>query len=87
MDSLVNELAEALKPTIEQAVHKAMESKKNTRTDSDLIFIDEAAELLGISKNTIYMRTSQKTIPFMKRGTKLYFSRKALLNWLETGRG
>jgi predicted DNA-binding transcriptional regulator AlpA len=53
----------------------------------DFIDIDEAARIVGKAKTTIYGWTSSGSdFPHMKRGNKLYFSRKAILNWLADGR-
>jgi len=43
----------------------------------------EAAEFLGISKNTLYEWTSQKKIPYVKVGALLKFKRTDLERWLE----
>ena len=53
----------------------------------DIIGIDRAAKLIGLSKSTIYSMTSKKKIPFIKRGdlNRLFFSKKALENWLLKG--
>jgi len=52
----------------------------------DIIDIDEATQLLGIAKPTVYGKTSRGEIPHMKRGKRLYFSKKELLEWLKSGR-
>jgi len=52
----------------------------------DIIDIDEATQLLGIAKPTVYDKTSKGEIPHMKRGKRLYFSKKELLEWLKSGR-
>lgn len=44
--------------------------------------IDLAIELTGLAKPTIYGLASKRKIPHSKRGKKLYFSRKELLDWL-----
>lgn len=48
--------------------------------------IEQATELLGISKVTLYRRTSKRTIPFYKKGKKVYFKRTELEAWMEKGR-
>jgi excisionase family DNA binding protein len=50
---------------------------------SDLITIDQAAEKLNMSKYTIYGYTQRKTIPFHKRGKKLFFSKTDLAAWIK----
>jgi excisionase family DNA binding protein len=43
--------------------------------------IDDAASLLGMSKPTLYLLTSQKKIPFYKYGKRLVFDREELEIW------
>ena len=52
----------------------------------DLISIEEAGQLVGLAKPTIYSLTSQQKIPFMKKGKKLYFSRKEIDQWIRAGK-
>ena len=44
---------------------------------------DEAAEFLGISKNTLYEWIIQKKIPHIKVGRLVKFKREDLEAWLE----
>lgn len=48
-----------------------------------LLTIDEAAELLQVSKPTLYRFTSQRKIPFIKIGGLVRFCEENLLQWLE----
>lgn len=87
-NALISALAEALKPTIREAIRENLrEFAKDLslfREDKpDLICIDEAADLVGLSKQTLYTRTSQGTIPHHKRGKRLYFSRIELDKWIK----
>lgn len=47
--------------------------------------IKEASELIGKTVGTLYSLTSQKAIPFSKRGNKLYFFKDELLAWIKSG--
>jgi len=47
--------------------------------------IKEASELIGKTIGTIYSLTSQKAIPYSKRGNKLYFFKDELLAWIKAG--
>lgn len=46
--------------------------------------LNEAAAFLNLKPQTIYQLTSQKRIPFIKRG-KLLFEKAALVKWLHAG--
>ncbi len=52
----------------------------------DLIGVQEAAELLGLSPATVYTKVSHREIPFSKQGKKLYFSRNELIAYARSGR-
>ncbi len=48
-----------------------------------LLTLDEAVDLLQVSKPTLYRFTSQRKIPFIKIGGLIRFSEVKLLQWLE----
>ncbi|HYF69308.1 MAG TPA: helix-turn-helix domain-containing protein [Ohtaekwangia sp.] len=45
-----------------------------------------AAEILKLQPGTIYQKVFKGEIPFRKRGQKLFFVRKELLQWIDSGR-
>ena len=47
--------------------------------------LDEVAALLDKSASTIYAMTSEKRIPYRKRGNKLYFFEDEIIRWIEQG--
>lgn len=53
--------------------------------EKPILRIDEVAELLGHSKSAIYRMTSQKKIPFRKRGKTLYFMSQEIFDWVNQG--
>lgn len=54
-----------------------------TKIDNkEYLSLDEAAELLDLSRSTIYGMTSRKEIPHIKRRGKLLFEREELDHWL-----
>lgn len=50
-----------------------------------LLTLNEVAALLGKSSSTIYAMTSDKRIPYHKRGNKLYFFEDEIIGWIEHG--
>lgn len=48
--------------------------------------IEEAADYLNLSKSRLYRLTSERGIPFIKRGRGILFSKADLDNWLLTKR-
>ena len=53
--------------------------------DRRLLGLDDGAALLGKSTSTIYAMTSEKRIPYHKRGNKLYFFEDEIIGWIEQG--
>jgi len=56
-----------------------MESK------SDILNIDQASEILQISKYTLYKLVKRKEIPFSKIGKQIRFSRQSLEEFIRKG--
>lgn len=50
-----------------------------------LLTLNEVAKLLGKSASTIYAMTSDKRIPYHKRGNKLYFFENEVIAWIRQG--
>ncbi len=63
------------------------EKSAASQVESDhLLTIEEAGAFAHLSKLTIYGLVSRAEIPCMKKGKRLYFSRKELVAWIKTGR-
>ncbi len=45
--------------------------------------VDELSDYLKMSKSTIYKKTMDRQIPFIKTGKKLLFKQEAIDLWLE----
>lgn len=75
----MQQITETLSRLLEQLseVHKEV-IKKNT----PFLTIEETSEYTNIPIHTLYMYTSQRSIPFYKTGRKLYFSREELNQWI-----
>lgn len=81
----LSELETLIQHSVERAmrtVHRADPTEK----DDQLLTVDGAAEFLDCAKPTIYQKTSKGELPFMKRGKKLYFLKKDLIDYLKAGR-
>lgn len=77
-----------LETVVQNAVRKAMTSQTSSveRNENSFLTVAEAATYLNLAKQTLYGYTSQRVIPFVKRGKKLFFQREALENWLLEGK-
>ncbi len=51
----------------------------------DIGNIKVAVEVTCLTSSTIYHLVSKREIPHMKQGGRLYFSRKALREWINEG--
>lgn len=49
----------------------------------DVLDIDEAAELLRISRDTLYNEVAGNRVPHRRLGKLIRFSRAALIRWLD----
>lgn len=49
----------------------------------DVVTADEAAELLGVSRWSLYAAANRHEVPHRRLGRRMLFSRRALLLWLE----
>ncbi|MBI5538937.1 MAG: helix-turn-helix domain-containing protein [Bacteroidia bacterium] len=59
---------------------------ENEKNNTEIMDIDEAAIYLKMAKQTVYSMTSKKTLPYFKRGKRIFFRKVELLGWLEKGR-
>ena len=50
--------------------------------NNKFINLEQACELLNLSKSTLYKRTHNKTIPFYKCGSKLLFIQEELIQYV-----
>ena len=91
MDNITFEqLPQAVSMLIEKVGQLADKVEKvlgNTgqRQERRLLTLDDVATLLNKSSSTIYAMTSDKRIPYHKRGNKLYFFEKEIIAWIEQG--
>lgn len=86
MEALLAEIAQRLE-SIEamlrsMAVHNAPESKSTNPANG----IAVAVQVTGLKKSTIYNLVQQRKIPHYKRGKRLYFDQKELLDWIRKGK-
>ena len=53
--------------------------------DDQMMTMDEACQFIGKKRSTMYSLTSERRIPYRKRGNKLYFFKKELVEWIQSG--
>jgi excisionase family DNA binding protein len=52
----------------------------------ELLTVQQAADFLSLSVQTIYGAIHRKQLPFMKRAKRCYFLKKDLIDYLKAGR-
>lgn len=86
----MNNPFEELSSQIEEIKFLLLESLSKPEAESkkgdDLITIEEAGEILKLAVPTIYGLVNKRIIPYMKKGKRLFFSKKELMEWIKTGR-
>ena len=80
--SMLIEKVGLLADKVEKVLGKTPQQHGKGRT---LLSLNEVATLLGKSASTIYAMTSDKRIPYHKRGNKLYFFEDEIIAWIEQG--
>jgi excisionase family DNA binding protein len=77
-----------LETLIENSVRKALilKAESNPAPGNELLTIEQAADFLSLTKQTIYSMVSKGEIPYMKQKKRLYFSREDLISYVKKGR-
>lgn len=80
-----------LQTLIQNAVNVAVQQFSLPQNNEPLpvsryLTIEQACTYLNVAKPTLYGYVSNRFIPFIKKGKKLYFERKELDSWLLEGR-
>jgi DNA binding domain, excisionase family len=81
LDEIASQVAEKVY-TLQQRNNDQKEEIK----EDEFLTIGQASKLLNLAKPTIYTLTCKNTIPFIKKGKKLYFKKSDLIEWLNSGR-
>lgn len=84
-------LRDLLTPIIRDAVRIALAeygspAHESRESNPDLMDVKMTAALLHLSVPTIYGLVHKRSIPFYKRGQRLYFKREDIEKWVDAGR-
>lgn len=52
----------------------------------EIINMNQACKILGLSKPTLYGYTAKRKIPHYKRGKRNYFKKSELIKWISDGK-
>ena len=90
ISDIQNIIEELMTPIIEKTIRRVIKEEMiqvlKPEEKDDILSFDQALKFLQISSPKLYGLTSKKTIPFMKKDNKLYFSREELTEWILEGR-
>ena len=75
-----------LEELIKGAVKSAVQNAQKAKPSDELMDVDQASKFLHLTKQTLYGLTSERLIPYLKRGKRIYFKREELLNWINQGK-
>jgi len=53
--------------------------------EEEILSVKQAADFLGLVPSTIYHKTSNRLIPFYKKGKHIYFIKSELIKFLKGG--
>ena len=79
--------AEDLRAEIKKCFQESLAEINNSPTTpilNDRCDLSEACNITGLKKSSIYRLSMDNLIPFQKYGKRLVFSRKSLLEWIES---
>jgi excisionase family DNA binding protein len=80
--SLLEEILERIK-SLEKKI-ELLPFRRDHPEHEEYLTILQAGALTKFSVGTIYKYVSEKSIPFVKKGSKVLFKRSELQKWLET---
>ena len=83
----IKELAEQITVNIQNKLGGTISSTSSSKAPTDeFLNIEELTKLIGLTKPTIYGHVHRNTIPYIKKGKMLRFSKLDILHWLENGK-
>ena len=83
---LSEEGIKVLAEQITENIKKELHPTSKATTEDEFLDINELSKLIGLTKPTIYGHVHRNTIPFIKKGKMLRFSKHDILNWLQSGK-
>ena len=67
----------------QKLLEEAIGFKKAMPPDAkEIMNLNETSDFTGLARQTLYGMTSQRTIPFFKRGKRILFKRSEIEEWL-----
>lgn len=86
MEHLVVITKTELVEIIQETLRSAKQVEKIPEQQNEFLNISEASDFLKMAKQTLYGLTSNRQIPFIKKGKKVYFNKSEVIAWLNEGK-
>ncbi len=86
MEHLVVITKTELVEIIQETLRSAKQVEKIPEQQNVFLNISEASDFLKMAKQTLYGLTSNRQIPFIKKGKKVYFNKSEVIAWLNEGK-
>ena len=81
LKSILKEILQELLPELLQELHY-----NQSTSSEEFLDAQKSAAFIGESLSSFYRRTSDRDIPFYKRGKKIFCKKSELIAWLESGK-
>ena len=85
MDNIIVISKTELVEIIQETLRGAKQNEKMPVQQNEFLDISEASNFLKMAKQTLYGLTSNRKIPFIKKGKKVYFNEAEVITWLNEG--
>lgn len=85
MDNIIVISKTELVEIIQETIKSAKQDQKMPVQQNEFLDISEASNFLKMAKQTLYGLTSNRKIPFIKKGKKVYFNKAEVITWLNEG--
>lgn len=69
-----------------EILSKVNSSSEPKKKENDVIFLEELMELTGYKASTVYSKVCRFEIPVLSRRKPLTFSKKGIMEWMESGK-
>jgi excisionase family DNA binding protein len=86
LESMPGVVAQLSKDILEIKTLLLRQHHVSEKQSDQMLNTEQAAEFLNLSVQTVYGYVNRRTIPYMKRSKKLYFSTEELTQWLKSAR-
>jgi excisionase family DNA binding protein len=82
-----DEFKEMIKEIIVEALNRQTETTISHDNHIDKpMTVKEVSEFINLSVSTIYGLTHKRSIPYSKKGKRLYFNKLEIIKWVNEGR-